>query len=727
MSLFGCGKDSDDDFLNYSGSVSDQTLYYAQDVVRQSSSSGNMYIDLSMNMGSNDGTNVALSQVISLNPSSDCDILSLNSNGVTIKGDRVQVCDYIYRVGPAISPQSTGVTNSNYAEATLRTITAVSSELLTPISALTSAGDSLVINIKEALAGTGYTIDDKFSLSYTVSLPLVSTTGSAAVSNPIDDTILYIPGTGIPSGIERVLYSYVDDDGNVLAGTIDIAVSTASNTAPVARSIKLSEFTEVDSGKISNTVPWNKKVEIDVANLISDPDGDQLQLIDVFVFGATVSILLPADGEAPFSGTKFHFQSTESGTKNISYTVSDLKGGYATGVIEVEIDGPYSAIGIFSAPHTAKQAEEFSALFKPQGPGDGSTALENLLNASYDFERAEAVCLTQGRHLPSVSQLVELYNNYPIGGLFKVKNWPIDLPYWSVEGNLVHMAIGIAVTGAEYAYVSCVPDSQKVLKKVELNNSAEMNEPFIVGVPKIPELLLTYEDGSTTVIQGGDNYFYPQNYVQVVGNEITALRAGNFVMYIYYEGLFVDFIIKAVDPVYEKVVVDLELINRSELEEPTLVGQSKIPHLLVTYDDGSTDIVFRGERYVYDESFVKVTGNEIAPITAGSDWVYIYVGDVFVKYLLEAVKAGVVLIIEQPPYIYVGMKLEVTFGYYDGKDFVVMTPDNIVTAPYGIFEISKENGKHYITAMESGKALVIAYITLDGKQYGTFSEYLTVH
>ncbi|EJF7266800.1 hypothetical protein M8475_004722, partial [Vibrio parahaemolyticus] len=379
--LVGCGEYSDSGVVAPIKPGTEHTQYYAQDVVRQSSSAGLFYVDLSTSIGSDDGTKASLHQVTELNSGTDCHVISQNNKGFTIKSNSAQVCDYRYRVGPAFTGVSTEMSGSGYAEATVRAVMGNRSELLTPISAVTSTGNEVSINIRYELGKVGYELDEQFVLSNTVTLPNASSTNSVAIVNSDEDTINYIPGAGIISGVERVLYSYADTEGNVLAGTIDIAVSTESNRPPTAKSDKVTKIADpTNPGNFLSTVPWNRTVELDVADLIDDPDGDELQLIDVFVYGATVTIPQDANGDGnPFNDTVFTFTTNESGTKNVSYTVSDLKGGYATGVIEVEVDGPYEDIGDFSAPHTALQAAGFGAQFEPHGPGDGITALKSVV------------------------------------------------------------------------------------------------------------------------------------------------------------------------------------------------------------------------------------------------------------------------------------------------------------------------------------------------------------
>ncbi|MCG6215981.1 hypothetical protein K6U30_06655, partial [Vibrio furnissii] len=83
--LAGCGEGSDSGFIAPVKPGSEQTQYYAQDVVRQNSSAGTFYVDLSTNIGSSDGTETALNQVTALSSDADCRVVSQNNNGFTLK------------------------------------------------------------------------------------------------------------------------------------------------------------------------------------------------------------------------------------------------------------------------------------------------------------------------------------------------------------------------------------------------------------------------------------------------------------------------------------------------------------------------------------------------------------------------------------------------------------------------------------------------------------------
>ncbi|MCG6215972.1 hypothetical protein K6U30_06605, partial [Vibrio furnissii] len=83
--LTGCGEGSDSGFVAPVKPGAEQTQYYAQNVVRQSSSTGTFYVELSTNIGRDDGTKAALNQVTVLSSDADWRVVSQNNNGFTLK------------------------------------------------------------------------------------------------------------------------------------------------------------------------------------------------------------------------------------------------------------------------------------------------------------------------------------------------------------------------------------------------------------------------------------------------------------------------------------------------------------------------------------------------------------------------------------------------------------------------------------------------------------------
>ncbi|MFA0524093.1 DUF823 domain-containing adhesin [Vibrio sp. 10N.222.52.C3] len=470
LALFGCGASSDEATTNSKpeSPTSGDTLYYAQDVIRQSTPTNTFFVDLSNNMESSDDSSVTLTTVTSLNNSYDCNVVSQNANGFTISAQSAKVCDYRYRVGAALPSDIAMSSHSNYgearisatsatsgdgfAEATVRAAVGESTEQLTPISGLTSSFTSVQIDIAKELGNAGYSLDTStYALATTVTLPNGDATNSTAIANTSTNTIDYTPGDGIPSGVERILYSY-SDGSSVLAGSIDIAVSTDTNSAPTAESRRKISYIDPDSGDEVAKIPYGKQLRFNVTDLISDPDGDTLHLVDIYSFGATILIPNDANNDGNlFNDTEFDFTSTQPGETSVSYVVSDGKGGYATGILQGYVGNPYEpivSVNIYLPPLMYADARDAEIIATPQ-VGNGTTALNGITTASHDWHTANSLCQARGARLPTAMELQSLYDDGNTSGrLFTNHNWPIDVNYWASDqgtsGTSYHRSVNMA-------------------------------------------------------------------------------------------------------------------------------------------------------------------------------------------------------------------------------------------------------------------------------------------
>ncbi|PQJ50372.1 hypothetical protein BTO01_25890 [Vibrio jasicida] len=386
-----------------------ETLYYAQDVIRHSPPSEQFYVDLSKGMESSDGSSVSLTNVISLTSDDSCNVISQDRTGFTIDAGTTKVCDYRFRVGAGSMPQSSANRGDGYAEATVRTTVGTTTESLIPLSAITSSSTSVTLDLVNLLGINSYILDtDQYTLSTNVVLSNESKTNSTAIADVANNTIEYTPGTGIPSGVERILYSYSDGE-SVLTGTIDVAVSTDANNAPTAESAFITEYKDSVSGKTVSKVPYGQAALVDVASLIADTDGDTLQLFDVFSYDATLSIPEDANQDGNnFNDTVFEFTKSDSGVTNVTYVVSDGKGGYATGVVQLLVDDAYSDIVldtatpklVYFAPLTEQAADQANIVHSSE-IGDGVSSILDLSIATLDWNIAKAYCEATGGQLPT--------------------------------------------------------------------------------------------------------------------------------------------------------------------------------------------------------------------------------------------------------------------------------------------------------------------------------------
>ncbi len=279
--------------------------------------------------------------------------------------------------------------------------------------------------------------------SYTVATS--STTDSIALSTP-------------ESGVEQLVYAYKQNNGDILQGVVFVARNNESNTSPVAN--PLIKNIDVDTTAI-----------IDVSDIISDSDGDMMQLISVKDYEHLAKI----EDVSNVSNTKFVFSSNKPGVYDVYYSISDHHGGIATNFVRFNVSEPDGLLSnifvtpieggsefIYSFPENAEQANSsqhggYNGLYTE----DGTLGLSGETYPFYNYSHASAVCLLKGLKLPSVEEMSVLWTEK--GDLFRSDSWPTTLPYIVFDSstnkpNTYNMHDGSLGTPSNNAhgYVTCV-------------------------------------------------------------------------------------------------------------------------------------------------------------------------------------------------------------------------------------------------------------------------------
>ncbi|MGR5448149.1 hypothetical protein ACPV47_24990, partial [Vibrio jasicida] len=246
-----------------------------------------------------------------------------------------------------------------------------------------------------------------------------------ATADPLTDTISYTPPAGF-EGIERILFSYSNSTtGEVLLGTLDIAVSHSANQGLlVEEDIKHSE------------VEVNVETTIDVSPYVTSLDGDDYQLVYVDSFNAATE---PAS--LSLTNKTFTFQTSQFGNHYVSFAVSDHSGALAMGLIEVPAFDPnqgaqwddidYQGL-LFTAPLTTVEAVAESVAYDSKLEDTFYTPAVEL--ALFDSSSAQSYCSTFGR-LPTSSELVSLIGGS--SGLQTTYNWPISAQYLAQDDGAI--------------------------------------------------------------------------------------------------------------------------------------------------------------------------------------------------------------------------------------------------------------------------------------------------
>ncbi|MCB9969813.1 MAG: tandem-95 repeat protein [Geminicoccaceae bacterium] len=136
-----------------------------------------------------------------------------------------------------------------------------------------------------------------------------------ATINQTQGTITYRPGADF-NGSDSIVYRSVDSSGNASTATLAISV-TAVNDLPEA---------------LNDTATTTEDTAVSVAVLANDTDvdGDALRITGVSA---------GANGTARISGSEITFtpKADFTGSEDISYTISDGKGGTAQAVLRIEV------------------------------------------------------------------------------------------------------------------------------------------------------------------------------------------------------------------------------------------------------------------------------------------------------------------------------------------------------------------------------------------------------
>lgn len=370
------------------------------------------------------------------------------------------------------------------------------------------------------------TISETAEVNETILIQLINPDGSMLLSDEVtllgsgsvievdtaNEVIVYQAGaTEGDIGISRIFYYYVDDNEYVRSGWVDIAVSGSTyNIAPNAQDFYYLTDADANVGKNYSIVGEGEVINIDVAEYIDDDDHDELQLVDISAFNAQTALLEPGN----IRNTSFSFQSYTPGQYQVTYIVSDHKGGYGTAIVEIRVNGAWEDViveqtkDVFAAPLSLLAASvadyNFSATASEATPpnGNGETNVP-----TYDWQTASAVCVSRGGSLPTSGQwqsFIEQEGNPYIKGdtdLDTVSDWPIATQFWTStssgdqefatvdlkKGTFHTQGHGLNGGEAYLGYVACIDKTPTSLKIIS---------PDIVAVNQVNYLEADYQTAS---------------------------------------------------------------------------------------------------------------------------------------------------------------------------------------------------------------------------------------
>ncbi|NOH54281.1 DNRLRE domain-containing protein [Vibrio coralliilyticus] len=378
-------------------------------------------VSLAEHVSDPQGLPLTLERVEPLSQSCGMPIVDKHHLSFTVAESIPETCVYRYVVRN--HPENPQLDKESSAESVVLLSTETDSSLIPPISKSIKVDSELTIALRQELGST-------YPDGYTLNQDVVVLGDGVATADVSSDTILY-QASSTPGDI-RLIYSLSSDDGNnVKAGYIDLAASSEGNSMPIAENIAGPE------SLYPNTI-----ITIDVSDSISDPDGDSLQLTDVYAYNANVAITDPLD----VNNTKFNFSASQPGSYSVTYYVSDHRGGYAVAVARVVVSDPplpwndivLASGARYTAPWEKSSADIAGIYYQGTEPEviNGTEYLIPLFSA----DAAQSLCQSRGMALPSQEQMNALFQARPDVANFD--NWPTSVAYWSSSKSAANQQYG---------------------------------------------------------------------------------------------------------------------------------------------------------------------------------------------------------------------------------------------------------------------------------------------
>lgn len=440
------------------------------------------------------GNNVSIASVLTDDSNELCGTPVINGSGVDVDIADGTLCEFAYT---ATQP---GVPATRAALNVLATKAA--EPILPPIS------QALVLGSGNALFNLPVLLGSDWKSTYSLngaSVQVQGIEGNLGSEAASGNTITYTPPE--LSGWNRIIFTLTDSaaPSEPVMGVIYITISEVVNQPP---SIGKPKY-DYNAHNASRPITTHTKTTLDLSTLpglaITEPEAQAWQIVNVQSYTATVAPTAPDS----VHNQSFDFTAALPGNHYVSYIVADHHGGYATGLIYINVSatgGPATWADIdvsgvvFSAPQTYTQAS--TAGFAVNAFWD--EPVSNTV-AAYNTSTAQLYCKTVG-HLPTVDEL-KLLATGPADELAK---WPKARNYWAAgpAGDLraFDLSTGIAHNspGSGPFYATCVQERQLELDMLASRVTAD-GQRHGIAVVTTPALggqfNLSHADGT---LDGGD-------------------------------------------------------------------------------------------------------------------------------------------------------------------------------------------------------------------------------
>ncbi|WP_165386578.1 Ig-like domain-containing protein [Vibrio vulnificus] len=401
------------------------------------------------------GGSARITSVDKLSDSTACGDAQVQGSGINVTAASGAFCEYAYTVAQLGASSTTAKLNVLATEA--------AKPILPPISeALIKGGEAKSFNIQERL---GSDWKSTYSLN-AETLTVQGMQGNEGSASANGNIITFTPPE--LSGWSRIVYTLNDSAApeSSVVGVIYVTISEAINQPP---SIAQPKYT------YSPTTPvlMGEPTTLDLSALpglnITEPDSQDWQLVSVQSFSATVVSAEPNS----VTNKAFTFTAPTIGEHLVSYIIADHYGGYATGLIKIDVKAKGGAPtwthitqnGLkFTAPLTYTQSQLAEVL--TQGVWDAGVT--NTI-AGFKKNAATQYCASLGS-LP-LKQSFEAMRAANVSGSTltgELAKWPKAKPYLVVDGASykgVELSTG-AVTAYEPNepyYVTCLENNDMSL------------------------------------------------------------------------------------------------------------------------------------------------------------------------------------------------------------------------------------------------------------------------
>ncbi|MBV7439409.1 Ig-like domain-containing protein [Aeromonas sp. sif2416] len=376
----------------------------------------------------------------------DCSATNVSGLSVDITSES-GLCEFSYKV----SGQGAG------ASATLNTLAStLASPVLPPLSqTMTLAEPNKTFDLMALLGAdwpVGYNLDPA---------SLLVQGGSAQGTVTASGNVLtYTPPSSTEPVWNQILFVLKDParPGEDAMGALYITVADSVNQPPVIGEPKYDY-----QAQTGNTIVTMQTATLDLGTLanlnITEPDGDEWQLVEVQSYSASVA---PVDPNS-VTNKQFTFQAGVPGDHIVSYIVGDHEAGFSMGLISINV-------GAAEVPKTWNNITIGEKIFQATplyseviNRGVMAEAVYDDVVANYvagvNDTAAESYC-SNGNHWATLEEL-ELLRTTPAADIERLK-YPVERTYvtYDVDRQLLTYALN---TGATAPYDSATSPTQYVM------------------------------------------------------------------------------------------------------------------------------------------------------------------------------------------------------------------------------------------------------------------------